>query len=187
MPKEEKREVREEKKDLGKSEKDLNKVREKLINTHSDAEGVLLEIGNMLKFDTYVAKEDRKKNFNRKPLGEIALLEDVPAFSYKYIVDIAKHIDVIWFREEFPLFCFEVEESTPVTNGLNRLADLEKFKASMFIVGSEEKKNKYKKEINRYSFRNIKKNTKFLDYNKLEEFYKITKKYTILKKELLGD
>lgn len=187
MPKEEKKEKKEKKQDPEKSEKDLRKDKEKFINTHSDAQGVLLEIGNMLEFDTYVAKEDRKKIFNRNSLGEIAILEDVPAFSFTNIVDIAKHIDVIWFSEEFPLYCFEVEESTSVTNGLNRLADLERFNVSMFIVGSKEKKDKYKKEINRYSFRNIKENTKFLDYDKLEEFYKITKKYTTLKKELLGD
>jgi len=56
----------------------------------------------------------------------------------------------------------------------------------MFIIDSKEKKAKFKKEIERYSFRNIKRNTKFFEYKCLEDFYRVTKQYTKLKAELFG-
>lgn len=81
---------------------------------------------------------------------------------------IIKLIDVLWFREEdgelIPHCAFEVEHSTNVLTGLERLNHLPKiFQTHLFIVGRDEpKKAKFdalmksptwKKNASRFNFR----------------------------------
>jgi len=91
------------------------------ISAHESAQKALVELGNILGFDTYVPPEDRNRVVDGKRLGELTTLKELPQFTYPRLLDTVKHIDVIWFKEEFPVFCFEVEESTDVTKGLLRL------------------------------------------------------------------
>ena len=75
--------------------------------THWDVMGILVDLGNLLGFDTYVADPSRK--YRDKTLGQIATLREIPGFTYQDTLDIVKNIDVIWFKGEYPEHCFEVE------------------------------------------------------------------------------
>ena len=76
--------------------------------THWDAVGMITEIGNVLKFDTYVA--DPSKKYRGRALREISTKEDVPE-QCKGIPGIER-IDAIWFGSQPPIYMFEVEDST---------------------------------------------------------------------------
>jgi len=154
-----------------------------IINTHEEAQEALVKLGNILGFDTYVPPEDR----NKKRLGELVTLKDIPPFTYPRLLDTVKHIDVIWFKEEFPVFCFEVEESTDVTKGLLRLYQIKQLNVTPIIVGPEARKNKFLTEIKKDPFYKIKDRYKFISYNELSRLLKIAEEFFELKSKLLGD
>lgn len=70
------------------------KIKSKLdrVSDHSDAEGVLLELGNLFGFDTYVCFRDRTKQFKETPLKEIANLEQIPKFTYQRLLDTIQEL-----------------------------------------------------------------------------------------------
>jgi len=157
------------------------------INTHEGAQQALIELGNILGFDTYVSPEDRNKIVGEKRLGELTTLKELPPFTYPRLLDTVKHIDVIWFKEEFPVFCFEVEESTDVTKGLLRLYQIRQLNMKPVIVGPESKRNKFLIEIEKDPFYHIKKRYRFISYDELSRLLELAREFLDLKSKLLGD
>jgi hypothetical protein len=86
---------------------------------HSYFQGLLVEIGNIKGFRTFVPNQDKKKLFLNKKLGEITTLETIYNFSYDLFIKRARTVDVIWFNERrMPSSFFEVEHSTDIYNSL---------------------------------------------------------------------
>jgi len=71
-----------------------------LTSGHSDIQAMLVKLGNLLEYDTYVA--DPSQVSEGQKLGDLATLKQLPQFTYASIVDTARYIDVIWFCDEFP-------------------------------------------------------------------------------------
>lgn len=67
--------------------------------THSYYQGIIIEIGNMKHFTTYVPAQDKNRKFLESPLKDICSTAQIPAFSYKNLTQCARTIDVIWFNE----------------------------------------------------------------------------------------
>ena len=67
--------------------------------THSYYQGLVVEIGNMNKFDTFVPAQDKNRFFLEKPMKELTSLKEIYDFTYPEILRLAKTIDVIWFNE----------------------------------------------------------------------------------------
>lgn len=155
------------------------------IQDHPTAQKALIEIGNLLGFDTYIPAGDKGKVVNGVKLEEITTLKEIPQFTYPRLLETVKHIDIIWFREEFPVYCFEVEESTDVTKGLLRLYQIRQLKITPVIVGSENKRSKFEVEIEKDPFYNIKKQYKFISYEQLSQFLEISTQFSELQKKLL--
>lgn len=158
-----------------------NSEEEKDIFTHSFYQGLLVEIGKMKKFITYIPPQDKNKKFLNKHLGEIANITKIFNFTYDEIVKRAKTIDVIWFNErKMPTSFFEVEHSTDIQNSLLKFYDLQDFFAGFFIVSSKDREKEFKDKIEREIFKPIKRRVKFLKYEyianlhaKSSELYKI--------------
>lgn len=145
------------------------------IATHEDAEGVLLELGNALGFDAYTA--DPAKEFRGKRLSEIASLLEVPSFTFDRLLRTAKEIDVIWFEEGFPAYCFEVEHTTGVRDGLLRLFNLRQLNAKFFIVALGEVITKFQTEVMKDPFYQLKERYIFRSYEQLIGLYQDALKY----------
>ena len=113
-------------------------------------------------------------------------LDKIPKFSYSEIINRSSTIDVIWFDNrlfddkeiKLPHSFFEIEHSTDIQNLLLKYNDLQNFYTEMFIVADEIRKQEFEKKINYSAFRELKENNrvKFLSYDRLVEFYEITKK-----------
>lgn len=69
--------------------KENNEQSEELF-THGYYQGILVEIGNMRSFTTYVPAQDKKRKFLEQYLGEISKTIIIPEFTYPKLVDRAK-------------------------------------------------------------------------------------------------
>lgn len=148
--------------------------------THEEIEGLLLSLGNMLGFNTYTADRSSKTRDGEK-LGNFCTLKRIPAFTYPEILDTVKQIDVIWFKDRYPKYCFEVEHTTDVTKGLLRLYQIRQLSTSLFIVAPSSKRLKFDSEVRKDPFNKIKERYIFRTYTELMKLYDCAKEFLPMK------
>ena len=153
--------------------------------THSVVQGMLVELGNLLGYDTYSANQT--PTYRDTTIGELATLEDLPDFTSKRILNTARQIDVIWLEDEFPICCFEVEHSTDVTKGLLRMHQLSRFQTQFFIVGPDTLKRKFETETSKSPFYQHRDRYFFRSYEEVERLYQQTKRFAALRDEFLNE
>jgi len=153
--------------ELGKSEKEEF--------NHSYYQGLLVEIGNLKKFETFVPYQDKNKKYLGRELNSITSIKKFYEFSYDYIVKKAQTIDVSWFnRRKIPVYLFEIEYSTNIQNSLLKFVELQDFNSRFFIVADNIRKKEFEIKISSSAFLEIKKRVRFMDYNKLSEWHSKT-------------
>jgi len=145
------------------------------ISSHEEAETALLETGNLLGFDTYTA--DPSKECHSIRLGDLVSLKEIPPFTYERLLITVREIDVIWFKEEFPRYCFEVEHTTGVRNGLLRLYQIRELGTRFFIVAPQDVIVRFKTEILKDPFYRIKERYDFKTYEELLSFRNAVVRY----------
>lgn len=141
---------------------------------HAYYQGLLLTIGNMRNYKTFVPNQDKNKLYANQKLGEIRTLQELPNFSYENFIQRISTVDVIWFNERnMPHSLFEVEHSTDIQNSLLKFNDLTDFHTRMIIVADEVRKSEYEKKIKYSSFLDLsaEKRVQFLSYETLEKQY----------------
>ncbi|MBW2038338.1 MAG: hypothetical protein JRI46_01890 [Deltaproteobacteria bacterium] len=125
---------------------------------HGQIEGMLIGLGNIYNFSTYTA--DPNELFNDKRLSALTSLDELPVFSSKEVIDVAKEIDVIWFKKRAlaiaPKHTFDVEKSTDFTKALHRAYQLQDFKVSFYFVAPTFKENQFNKRINTNPYQSLK-------------------------------
>ncbi len=157
------------------------------IVSHSEAEAALLELGNLLGFETFVTADDGNKDCQGKLLSQIATLRQMPDFTAREILDIACHIDVIWFEDKFPVHCFEVEHSTGVSQGLLRLFQLRGLNTGFIIVAPAEAQGKFEREVEKAPFRSIRSRFRFNSYGDVARFLTIAREFMKEEQNFLGE
>ena len=156
--------------------------------THWDVMGILLELGNLLGYDTYTADPSKKSEYLKKTLGELASLREIPGFTFKDTLEVVQNIDVIWFKNgEYPENCFEVEHTTGVTLGLLRLYQISPLKGiGFYVVAPSDVLPKFEKEKSRKPFKEIANRYIFKSYKDVASFYTEAKKYHEIKDKFLA-
>lgn len=66
---------------------------------HSYYQGLIITIGNLKNFATFVPQQDKNKKFINKKLSDIRTLDTIPAFSYDNLLQRSSTLDVIRFNE----------------------------------------------------------------------------------------
>jgi len=145
------------------------------ISSHEEAETALLQTGNLLGFDTYTA--DPSKECHGVRLGDLASLKEIPPFTYERLLKTVREIDVIWFKEEFPRYCFEVEHTTGVRDGLLRLYQIRELGTRFFIVAPQDVVVRFKTEILKDPFYKIKERYGFKTYEELLSLHNAVVRY----------
>lgn len=143
---------------------DIEPQEEKSVErfTHGYYQGLIIEIGNMKHYTTYVPAQDQNRKFIEKPLKDICSTIHIPAFSYKELTDRARTVDVIWFNERnMPDTFFEVEHSTDIQNSITKFCDLQDFNSRFLIVAPQNRKEQFDKVISRTAFKEVKKRVSF--------------------------
>lgn len=125
--------------------------------THSYYQGIIVEIGNIRKHNTYVPPQDKNKLFLDKKLSEITTIDRIYNFTHPELLKKAKYVDTIWFNErKMPCAFYEVEHSTNIKNSLNKFYELQDFRAKFYIVAAKERKSLFDSTINDSIYRKIK-------------------------------
>jgi hypothetical protein len=151
---------------------------ERTDQNHSYFQGLLVTIGNLRGFSTYVPNQDKNKPFVNGTLGEIRSLSEIPTFSHDTLVRRSSTVDVIWFNDrKMPNSLFEVEHSTDIQNSLVKFMDLQDFNTRMVIVAHKSRKAEYDQKINYRAISEISSRVNFLDYETLVKQYE----YEVLK------
>lgn len=160
-------------------------IEEKEIFSHSYYQGLLVEIGNLKGFQTFIPNQDKNKIFLNNTLADYATLKAIYNFTYEEIVDRAKTIDVIWFNDrKFPQSFFEIEHSTDFHNSFLKMLDLKYFYANFNIVADVKRFKEFEKKISYSTFDELRNRIKFISYEKLSEYHSKSFLYFKLNKEL---
>jgi hypothetical protein len=113
----------------------------------------LVAVGNIYGYETYIPPHDQtSRSFQNKPLRNFVTVADcTDVFRGPNLAKI-REIDVLWFDEDdyglFPIYAFEVEETTRVKLGLDRLIkNPQKIPYAIFRCWSECKRKRFIRPI----------------------------------------
>ncbi len=144
----------------------------KKVFEHSYYQGLIVEIGNMKNYKTYIPAQDKNKIFIDKKLNDIVSTTEIPKFTYDKIIRRARTVDTIWFNERGLPNCFyEVEHSTNIINSLNKFYELQDFRAKFYIVADSRRKKEFEDKISQSIYSTIKNLVTFIDYDLLSNQY----------------
>lgn len=142
------------------------------IFTHGYYQGILIEMGNMHHYETYVPAQDKNRKFLETPLKDIATVGELPAFTYDRILRKARTVDVIWFNERMlPYRFYEVEHSTDIKNSLNKFFELQDFRTEFYIVADGTRKKQFNDIIDCSIYNPIRQYVRFFSYENLVKQY----------------
>ena len=90
-------------------ETEKNKNSKEILEfNHSYYQGLLVSIGNIKRFGTFVPNQDKNRMFLNDKLGELRTVQELPKFSFDNFVARSSTIDVIWFNDRNPCAAKEV-------------------------------------------------------------------------------
>jgi len=141
--------------------------------SHAYYQGLLVQIGNLRDFETFVYPQDKNRIFLGKDrLGSLASLKEIYPFCYSNVVNCARAIDVIWFNSrKMPDSVFEVEHSTDMKNSLVKFVELQDFRTDMIIVSDISRKRLYELTLSMNAFKPIKDFVSFWSYQHLSQLH----------------
>jgi hypothetical protein len=139
---------------------------------HTYYQGLLVELGNLKGQQTFVPKQDRGKAFLGKPLGSMALVEEIFPFTYPEIVSRAAAVDVIWFNQrKFPSEFIEVENTTEMHGAFLKFVLFDAFYSKFRVVAPAARKGEFESKLSHPSFGSIAKRTIFTSYDAVADLH----------------
>jgi len=140
--------------------------------THSFFQGLLVEIGNLKGFETFVPPQDKNKPFGYQRLGEVSTTHEFFAFTYDHVLRQALTIDVTWFNlRHYPNSFFEVEHSTDIHRSLLKFVEFQDFRVNCYIVADNHRRGEFDSKIALTAFTPIKSCVKFWNYDAVSELH----------------
>jgi hypothetical protein len=148
---------------------------------HTKIQALLLRLGKEMSFDTWVAKNDRSKDFEGKPLGSFPGVRTVLPLQFDQATNkTIELIDVLWLKGNNIIAAFEIESTTSIYSGLLRMADLVAMQPNinipLYIVAPYKRREKVITEINRPTFSRLEpalnEICRFLSFSSLEGLFK---------------
>jgi len=144
--------------------------------THSYYQGLLVQLGNLRSYETFVPSQDKNKIFlGKERLGNLASCTKMYPFTYSHIISKAQTIDVVWFNSRKMLSSvFEVEHSTDMKNSLIKFVELQDFRTDMVIVAEGTRRRKYDETLSLNAFKSIRSLVNFWSYQQLSQLHSRT-------------
>ena len=141
--------------------------------THSYYQGLIVQLGNLQDYETFIPSQDRNKVFlGKERLGNLASRTDIYPFTYDSVTGRVKTIDVVWFNlRRMPKSVFEVEHSTDMKNSLIKFVELQDFRTDMIIVADKSRKRQYDQTILLNAFKPIKDYVCFWSYQQVSQLH----------------
>jgi len=140
--------------------------------SHYFFQGLVVEIGNLKGFETFVPSQDKNKPFGQQRLGEVASIGALYDFTYPDILRRAQTIDVTWLNSRrFPDSFFEVEHSTDIYNSLLKFLEFQDFRVNLFIVADNHRRAEFGDKLATVAFGPIRHAVKFWTYDAVSELH----------------
>jgi type II restriction enzyme len=154
---------------------------------HAQIQIALIMIGRQLNFRTWVAQGDKGILYKDQKIGEMdgvvaSLNNENLINAFDGASKAAAFIDCIWFKNgKLMPAVIEIEHSTGVTSGLNRMKGLQEtlppFPTRWVIVAADEDREKVFREANKPQFQSLK--AKYFPYSAVEELYALCQRRKI--------
>jgi hypothetical protein len=148
---------------------------------HTKIQALLLRLGKEMAFDTWVARNDKSKEFDGKLLGGFPGVRNVLPLQFDQPTNkTIELIDVLWLKGNSIVAAFEIESTTSIYSGLLRMADLIAMQPNMniplYIVAPDKRREKVITEINRPIFSRLEPGLneicRFLSFSSVEQLFK---------------
>ena len=148
-----------------------------IARRHSQIQVCLAEIAKALNMRTWLAVEDHGIKYNGKVIMEYPFIvknlsEERTLTAFPEAISVANHIDCMFFNGGLP-FAFEVEHTTGVTSGLNRMLSFknkaEHLNTQYVIVAPDEDRELVMTRAQPDQFQPIE--PLYFSYSKVEDLY----------------
>jgi hypothetical protein len=146
--------------------------REKPESDHTYFQGLLVELGNLKRHQTFVPAQDRRRTFLGKPLGTLVTLQQIYPFTYPDVIRRAATVDVVWFNQlKYPSEFIEVENTTDMNGALLKFVLFDAFYCTFRVVAPAPRKREFFSKLAHPSFASIASRTKFSSYEVVAEMH----------------
>lgn len=140
--------------------------------SHSYYQGLIIEMGRLRNFKTYIPPQDKHHKFLEKDLGDMTDIKTLPQFTYDYLLCKARTVDVIWFNERrMPADFIEVEHTTDIKNSLTKFYELQDFNSDFHIVAAKHRENEFRDKIAASIFNSIRERVRFINYDEVAQLH----------------
>jgi len=140
--------------------------------SHYFFQGLVVEIGNLKGFQTFVPSQDKNKPFAQQKLGNVTTISKLYEFTYGEVLRKAQTIDVSWFNSrKYPNSFFEIEHSTDIYNSLLKFVEFQDFRINFYVVADSQRQIEFESKIALSAFAPIKPFVKFWDYDAVSELH----------------
>lgn len=142
--------------------------------SHVCAEFMLMNIGRDLGFRVYTS--DPSKECGGKRLGDLINMsrEYLSGKVGHEILEPLSRVDVIWYKESFGFYAFEVVIGGSMHEALLRLSRISELNPKLFIVSGENMRREYEEGIRNPAFTSIRRKCKFISLGELVRMYILT-------------
>lgn len=132
---------------------------QKAESEHTQIQYTLIKIGRALKYDVYVARNDRHRSYDGQSFALLTVPE-LPSMGWPAdITDTVGLIDVIWLKPGTGeiVSAFEVEKSTSIYSGILRMEDLARSipgcTCHFYLVAPDQREKEVMAQLARPAFR----------------------------------
>jgi len=154
---------------------------------HTYYQGLLVELGNLRKHQTFVPRQDHGKLFLGAPLGSIVTVVEVYPFTYPDTVRRAAAVDVIWFdQHRFPVEFIEVENTTDMNGALLKFVTLYAFNSTYRVVAPAARQREFETKLRHPSFLVVAERTRFTSYDLVANLHTKASEASVLEEAWVG-
>jgi len=157
---------------------------------HGEQQGMLLQLGRICGYETFTNATDRTvRKMGAVPIAEFTTVRNDSESLRGLPLERIRNIDIMWMAEDaeglYPMYAFEVEESTKVKNGLLRLLKIpHRYGTRLYIVGrGEEEANLYRRYVEESPFREHAERLRFRKYEDVRAFHASATKFDKVTRE----
>ena len=126
---------------------------------HTQIQYLLIKIGRALKYDVYVARNDRHRSHEGQSFALLTLPELPPVGWPPEVMETVSLIDVIWLKPGTGeiVSAFEIEKSTSIYSGILRMEDLARSipgcTCQFYLVAPDQREKEVMAQLARPAFR----------------------------------
>ncbi len=159
---------------------------------HSKMQAKLAKLAEKWNYNVWIPRSDKDRVKKQEEIfNEDTFIDKLPTAYSEDVLKVIKNIDVIWINGNSMPCAFEVENTTTIYSGLLRLNDFAKLMPDntmkFYIVSHSERYEKFNREINRPSFKDIYDRTSFLSYESLMKLFQKDVKVEMIRTDMLDE